>query len=46
MHWARQRYHALLREEVARTVGDPAEVDEEIHALCEAVIAAEGRLGP
>jgi RNA polymerase sigma-70 factor (ECF subfamily) len=46
IHRARQRYHALLREEVARTVGDPAEVDEEIHALCEAVIATEGRLGP
>ena len=27
-------------------VSDPAEIDEEIHALCEAVIASEGRLGP
>jgi DNA-directed RNA polymerase specialized sigma24 family protein len=45
IHRARQRYHALLREAVARTVGDPAEVDEEIHALCEALIATEGRLG-
>ena len=35
-----------LREEVARTVGDPGEVDEEIHSLCEALIAAEGQLGP
>jgi DNA-directed RNA polymerase specialized sigma24 family protein len=25
---------------------EPAEVDEEIHALCEALIASEGRLGP
>lgn len=29
----RRRYRALLREEVGRTVEDPAEVDEEIHAL-------------
>ena len=42
----RKRYASVLREEVARTVSDPAEVDEEIHALCEALIAAEGRLGP
>ena len=42
----RKRYAALLREEVARTVCDPREVDEEIHSLCEALIAAEGRLGP
>jgi hypothetical protein len=37
---------ALLREEVDRTVSDPAEIDEEIHALCEALIATEGRLVP
>jgi RNA polymerase sigma factor (sigma-70 family) len=42
----RERYTALLREEVGRTVSDPAEIDEEIHALCEALIASEGRLGP
>jgi hypothetical protein len=41
----RKRYASILREEVARTVSDPAEVDQEIHALCEALIAAEGRLG-
>ena len=41
----RKRYTALLREEVGRTVSDPAEIDEEIHALCEALIASEGRLG-
>jgi RNA polymerase sigma factor (sigma-70 family) len=40
----RRRYAGVLREEVARTVSDPAEVDQEIHALCEALIAAEGRL--
>src|SRR6516164_1315850 len=41
----RKRYTALLREEVGRTVCDPAEIDEEIHALCEALVASEGRLG-
>jgi RNA polymerase sigma factor (sigma-70 family) len=46
IHRLRKRYTALLREEVARTVSDPAEVDEEIHALCEALIASEGRLAP
>ena len=42
----RKRYASVLREEVARTVSDPAEVDEEIHSLCEALIATEGRLDP
>jgi RNA polymerase sigma-70 factor (ECF subfamily) len=46
IHWLRKRYSALLREEVGPTVSDPAEIDEEIHALCEALIASEGRLGP
>jgi RNA polymerase sigma-70 factor (ECF subfamily) len=46
IHRLRKRYASLLREEVARTVLDPGEVDEEIHSLCEALIAAEGRLGP
>ena len=46
IHRLRKRYTVLLREEVGRTVSDPAEIDEEIHALCEALIAAEGRLGP
>jgi RNA polymerase sigma factor (sigma-70 family) len=41
-----KRYTALLREEVGRTVSDPAEIDEEIHALCEALVASEGRSGP
>jgi RNA polymerase sigma-70 factor (ECF subfamily) len=45
IHRLRKRYTALLREEVCRTVSDPAEIDEEIHALCEALIASEGRLG-
>ena len=31
---------------VGRTVSEPAEIDEEIHALCDALIASEGRLSP
>ncbi|MBV8228051.1 MAG: sigma-70 family RNA polymerase sigma factor [Verrucomicrobia bacterium] len=46
IHRLRKRYTSLLREEVGRTVSDPAEIDEEIHALCEALIASEGRLSP
>jgi hypothetical protein len=46
IHRLRKRYTALLREEVGRTESDPAEIDEEIHALCEALIASEGRLSP
>ena len=39
-------YTALVREEVGRMVSDPAEVDEEIHTLCEALITCEGWLRP
>jgi RNA polymerase sigma factor (sigma-70 family) len=46
VHRLRKRYTQLLREEVARTVSDPAEIDTEIHALCDALIAAEGRMNP
>jgi RNA polymerase sigma factor (sigma-70 family) len=46
IHRLRKQYSGLLREEVARTVSDPGEIDAEIHALCEALIATEGRLGP
>jgi RNA polymerase sigma factor (sigma-70 family) len=46
IHRLRKRYTALLREKVCRTVSEPAEVDEEIHALFEALVATEGRLGP
>ena len=42
----RKRYLAVVREEVARTVSDPAEIQAEIRALCDALIAAEGRLEP
>jgi hypothetical protein len=46
IHRLRKRFASILREEVARTVSDPVEVDGEIHALCDALIAAEGRLAP
>ena len=36
-HRLRARYRELLREEVARTTGDPADVDEEIAELRAAV---------
>ena len=36
VHRLRKRYRALLRQEVARTLDDPAMVDEEIRALMEA----------
>ena len=44
IHRLRKRYTTLLRAEVARTVSDPAEIDEELHALCDALIATEGQL--
>ena len=44
IHRLRKRCTTLLRAEVARTVSDPGEIDEELRALCDALIAAEGRL--
>jgi hypothetical protein len=46
VHRMRKQYTSLLRQEVARTVCEPEEVDEEIHFLCEALIGAKGRLDP
>jgi RNA polymerase sigma factor (sigma-70 family) len=46
IHRMRKRLAFILRAEVRRTVSDPVEVDGEVHALCEALIAAEGRLVP
>jgi RNA polymerase sigma-70 factor (ECF subfamily) len=40
IHRLRQRYRTLLRAEVAETVADPAEIDDEIRHLC-AVLAAD-----
>jgi RNA polymerase sigma factor (sigma-70 family) len=45
IHRLRRRYSEILREEVARTVTDARSIDDEIHSLCEALIASEGRLG-
>ena len=39
LHNLRQRYRWLLREEVAHTVENPADVDDEIRYLC-ATLAA------
>jgi RNA polymerase sigma factor (sigma-70 family) len=46
IHRLRRRYIEIVREEVARTVSDPSEIENEIHALCDALIAAEGRIVP
>ena len=37
VHRLRRRYRELLREEIGRLVGDPAEIDDEIRALFVAV---------
>jgi RNA polymerase sigma factor (sigma-70 family) len=42
IHRMRKRYSILLREAISSTVSDPSEIDEEIRALCDAIIAAEG----
>ena len=41
VHQLRQRYRALLREEVAQTVGKPDEIDDELRYLCSALAAAK-----
>jgi RNA polymerase sigma-70 factor (ECF subfamily) len=41
LHRMRQRYRELLRAEVADTVSDPKEIDDEIRYLC-AALAANG----
>lgn len=46
IHRLRKQYTTLVREEISRTVSDSAEVDSEIHQLCEALVAAEGRIIP
>jgi hypothetical protein len=40
----RKQYTAFVREEISRTVSDAADVDSEIHQLCQALIEAEGRI--
>ena len=44
VHRFRKQYAGFLRQEIGRTVSDPAEIDEEIHALCDALVVTEGRL--
>ena len=44
IHRLRQRHARLVRGEVERTVLDPAEVEAELHGLCEALTQAEGRV--
>jgi RNA polymerase sigma-70 factor (ECF subfamily) len=44
IHRFRKQFSAIVRQEIARTVSEPAEVDGEMHALCDALIAAEGRV--
>ena len=40
LHNLRERYRWLLRDEVAHTVSDPADVDDEIRHLCAALATA------
>ena len=42
IHRLRKQYAATIRDEISRTVSDPADVDTETHELCQALIAAEG----
>jgi RNA polymerase sigma factor (sigma-70 family) len=44
VHRLRERYRALLREEVAQTVETPDEIDEELRYLCAALSAVEGNV--
>jgi RNA polymerase sigma factor (sigma-70 family) len=41
MHAMRQRYRCLLRDEVAHTVQNPADIQNEIRYLCAALAAAD-----
>jgi hypothetical protein len=44
IHRFRKQYTTILRQEIGRTVSNPADIEQEIHALCDALVAAEGRL--
>jgi hypothetical protein len=46
IHRLRKQYATSVREEISRTVAASVDVDSEIHELCEALVAAEGRLIP
>jgi DNA-binding transcriptional regulator PaaX len=44
VHRLRQRYGDFLRDEIARTVNDPREVDEELAYLMEALGSENNKL--
>jgi DNA-directed RNA polymerase specialized sigma24 family protein len=44
VHRLRERYRALLREEVAQTVETPDEIDDELRYLCAALSVGEGNV--
>ena len=44
IHRLRRRHTQLLREQVAQIVLDSNDVDAEAHALCEALVQAQGRV--
>jgi len=44
IHRLRKQYSIALRREVARTVSEPTAINDEIHLLFEALVAAEGYL--
>jgi hypothetical protein len=46
IHRLWKRNAALVREEIMRTVSDPADAEAESRELCEALIGAEGRIQP
>jgi RNA polymerase sigma factor (sigma-70 family) len=46
IHRLRKQYTASVREEIGRTVSDPAEIDAEIHELCQALVVAGGWILP
>jgi hypothetical protein len=46
VHRLRKQYTTILHQEVGRTVSDPSEVDREIYALCDSLVAAEDRIVP
>jgi hypothetical protein len=40
----RRHFTALLRKEIAQTLLDPKDTNAEMHALCDALVSAGGRL--
>ena len=45
IHRLRKQYMVVVREEIGRTVSEPAEIEDELRALCNALTVSEGRLG-